>query len=59
MIAAEKEKSTSLCSASVYTGLVEKKLMEELQVVYNADKKWVTSPLFNLVGEVIVDIIKQ
>lgn len=41
------------------TGLVEELLIEALHVGYDARMEWAKTPLFNLVGEFIVEISQQ
>lgn len=59
MIATEVEKSISNCNAPVLTELVKDTLIEMLQVVYDGTQEVVNSPLFILMGEVIVDMIQK
>lgn len=54
-----KGKVDTLLYAHVLAGLVEDKLIDPLQVVYDATKEWVKIALSNLVGEVIIGIIQK
>lgn len=55
MIAAGIKKSTSQCNALFLAELVEDKLVEAPQALYDASKEGVKTPLFNL----FVDIVQQ
>lgn len=59
MFGPEMEKSTSNCNDPLFAGLVEDKLIELLQVGHYAAKKSAKALLFNLVGEVIIEIFQQ
>lgn len=59
VIATEMKKSTPHRNATVLTGVVEEKLIDVLQVVYDATQEEMRTSLFNLVGEATFDIIQQ
>lgn len=54
----EKVKVSKACNnAPAWTELVDEKLVDALQVGYDASIEGVKTPLFNPIGECIVDII--
>lgn len=55
MIAAEMEKSTSQSNAYVLTGRLRERMIESLQVRYDAGKK-AENFLCDIVGEIVIDI---
>lgn len=59
MIAGEIGKFTSCHDARMLRVLVEGMTIKALQVGYDPTREVVPTPLFNVVGECIVDIIKM
>lgn len=59
MIAPDMEKSASHLNVSMLKSLIDEKLIEAIEVVDDAVKEGVKSPLLNLEGNTIVDFIQQ
>lgn len=59
MIVAETEKETSHCNGFDLIENMESMLIEALQVGYEVTKEVGKTPLLNMAGEIIVDIIQQ
>lgn len=58
-IVAEMKKSASYCKDPVLKELAEDMLIEAVQVVYEAPKDGIKTPLFNVIEDIIVEIIQK